>query len=380
MLLNYFPNEIIVEIAVKLSLEDCSSFFRTNRHLYDLLHSYLYRQAARLIMWGKPYISVLHWAAAYGHDRVIGWLLERGTDPTFRNYLGITALHFAASAIPENVNVIKLLLEGGASFTIRAEDKSTALHMAAKVGRVGTVRLLLEQAVGVDRVILFAKNSMGVNPLHIAAEGGHEPVVRLLLEHGANIASTANSRYGGYTALHLACVMGNEKLVSLLLEKGADPNVQSGRLKGFRSTPLHCIASHCCQILWSGNRPHRLAKLLLEMGANIMASDMHGRTPLHWLTRSPYYAKSPGPSNKVKKIQSRLTRMFIQKGADINARDSRGYTALHLAVVKRHANLIRTLLACGADTELPDCTGKTPLQLALSLQLLKIATLFCKVC
>lgn len=378
MLLNYFSNEIIIEIAVKLGPRDCASFIRTNSHVYNLLHSYFYRKAARLVMLGSTYISVLHWAAAYGHDRVVGWLLERGADPAFHDYLGITPLHFAAGATRENVGVIKRLLEGGSNFIVRGYQKTTVLHLAAKGGHVETVKLLLEQAVGVDRVILFAKNLTGVAPLHIAAELGHEPVARLFLEHGANIASITDNRHGEYTALHLACMGGDEATVALLLEKGADPNVRSGQQKGFRSTPLHWIANYCCRIGSSDHgqrRPHHLVKLLLEMGANIMATDMHGRTPFHWLTRSSRAVRSPNRGNEARIIQIRLTRMLLKKGADINARDNNGYTTLHLAVVGCEEDLVQTLLAYGADKEIADYTGKTPFRLAMGLELSKIANI-----
>lgn len=378
MLLSYLSNELIVEIAVKLGPKDCSSFFRTNHHLYDLLHSYFYRLAARVIL-NSTYISVLHWAAAYGHSRVVRWLLEKGADPASQDCLGITPLHFAANATRENIEVITLLLEGGASFIIGGYQKSTALHLATRNGHVETVKLLLQQAVGIDRVVVFMRDITGINPLHIAAREGQEPVARLLLEHGAKIEGTTGCYHGEYTALHLACMKGDEAVVTLLLEKGADPNAQSGQQRGFGSTPLHWVANSCCQIFSSGqSRPHHLAKILLEKGANIMATDIHGRTPFHWLARSSHWVLPSTPGNEAWKIQSRLTRMLLKKGADINARDNKGYTTLHLAVGRCEENLVQTLLVCGVDKEITDYTGKTAFGLAIALRLPKIGNLFFK--
>lgn len=377
MLLERFSNEIIFDVAEKLDLKDFASFMRTNRHLHQLLHSFFYRIAARLVMLRSTHISVLHWAAAHGHERVVRWLLERGADPAFHDRMGITALHFAASAARENVVVIRLLLQGGTSFIIRGCHKSTALHLAVKNGYAETVKLLLQQAVGVERVAIFAKDIVGVNPLHIAAVEGYEPVVRLLLEHGANIAGTTNQAHGEYTALHLACREGNEAVVALLLEKGADPNSHSGYQKGFRSTPLHWVANSCYQIVSLGRgRPHHLAKLLLEMGANIMATDMHGRTPFHWLAKSSFYVLPPALDNEAQRIRDRLARMLLKKGTDINARDHRGHTALHLAVGRCEENLVQTFLTCGADREITDYTGKTAFQLAMAMGYTNIVDLF----
>ncbi|KAL2848432.1 hypothetical protein BJY01DRAFT_246444 [Aspergillus pseudoustus] len=58
-----------------------------------------------------------------------------------------------------------------------------------------------------------------------------------------------------------------------------------------------------------------------------------------------------------------IARLFIEHDADTNASDDDGNTALHLAVKRRHNNVVRLLLGAKADMRIPDENGRTPLRL-----------------
>lgn len=55
-------------------------------------------------------------------------------------------------------------------------------------------------------------------PLHIAARLGNVDIVGLLLQHGAAVDATTKDMY---TSLHIAAKEGQEEVASVLLDHGA---------------------------------------------------------------------------------------------------------------------------------------------------------------
>lgn len=120
-------------------------------------------------------------AAASGTDVLMAKkFLELGADvnmPTGDR--GFTPLHLAA----ENacLEMVKLLLDNGASIDTRSSSKTTPFYRAARGGSIEVLRLLHEKGSEVD-----AKTWDNWTPLMEAVENGHEPAIDLLLEWGAN--------------------------------------------------------------------------------------------------------------------------------------------------------------------------------------------------
>jgi truncated hemoglobin YjbI len=91
-------------------------------------------------------------------------------------------------------------------------------------------------------------------------------------------------------------------------------------------------------------------KLLIDAGADVNArSGVGGQTPLHMAAR---------------RGNVRIARTLLDAGADLEAQDKQGETPLRRAVNCGHENVVRLLLERGADPNLPDRHGKTPLQAA----------------
>ena len=118
------------------------------------------------------------------------------------------------------VRVVRNLLEMGADpeGAMTGQYGMTALHWAAKKGRRGVVKVLLDRGASPD--------TLGFNlctPLHFAASNGHIVVVKLLLDYGAdpNWADVNE-----WTPLHSAASEGHLVVVLLLLDNGADPDKQ----------------------------------------------------------------------------------------------------------------------------------------------------------
>ena len=116
-------------------------------------------------------------------------------------------------------------------------DGKTALHLAAFLGKLDTVSLLLQLGSNKQRA-----DASGEQPLHLASANGKADCCKALLKAGA--PADARRQSDGRSALHLAALGGE------LATSGACPECRMGRLvnmacqpstgKGMPTTLLPC--------------------------------------------------------------------------------------------------------------------------------------------
>ncbi len=123
----------------------------------------------------------LHWAAGGGHASAVEALLNNGANPNSCNSEGITPLVMAAILGEEGSQAVGHIVKSKEciSSTIVAQGL-TALHIAADIGCLKSVRFLLE-AEDAERAARVA-NSLGKVPIQLAAEAGHREIVRAIHE------------------------------------------------------------------------------------------------------------------------------------------------------------------------------------------------------
>ena len=188
-------------------------------------------------------------------------LIGAGAKVNARSALGNTPL-IAAAAHPDNLAVIKLLLDKGADANAANQNNVTALAAAVWAADAGTVCHLLNLGCKPGRINnLFgaAENSL----LEIAAGAGAEEIVELLLTHGADV-NAGDANFAGH-ALNYALFAearrrpaahrgrcGSEGMQPR--RKGAAPRL--GRLFGNRRHDRHQIDDRArCRSL--GHEPNR---------------------------------------------------------------------------------------------------------------------------
>lgn len=171
----------------------------------------------------------------------------------------------------------------------------------------------------------------------------HEALVESLEElrrHLWFLQVDADTRRSGVSmkppTIYEAAVFGDRALVDRLL--AADPqSVNAADAYGF--TPLHGIVQE---------HHFELAEFLIAKGANVMARNDSGVTPLH-LAAYP-----------------EMVDILVKHGADLEAREDGGGTPLHLASENPDAMAVmRRLLELGADPNATDDAGGTALSSAL---------------
>lgn len=129
---------------------------------------------------------------------------------------------------------------------------------------------------------------------------------------------------------------GQVAVARLLLENGADIMAKDERGK----TPIF-RAAECGQVA--------MAKLLLENGADIEAKDEHGRTPI-------FMAAEWG--------RKAVVELLLENGANIEARDNNGRTPIFTAAQNGLGGVVKLLLENGANIEAKDNKGRTPILIA----------------
>ncbi|XP_038608266.1 protein phosphatase 1 regulatory subunit 12C [Tachyglossus aculeatus] len=179
---------------------------------------------------------------------------------------GISALHQAC--IDENLEVVRFLVEQGATVNQADNEGWTPLHVAASCGYTDIAQYLLSH--GAD---IAAVNSDGDLPLDLAEADAMESLLRAeVARRGVDIGAAKRAEEElllqdtrrwldggampdphhprtGASALHVAAAKGYIEVMRLLLQAGYDPNVRDR--DGW--TPLHAAAhwgvEEACRLL-----------------------------------------------------------------------------------------------------------------------------------
>jgi len=229
-----------------------------------------------------------------------------------------TALMWAAAE--RHPDVVKALIDAHADLTSNTKQGFTAIHFAARVGDVDSVKEFL--AAGVDVNILTQ------------AEGSSNRVSSFL-----GIAKTQGAL--GYTPLLVAVVRGQVDLALFLLDHGADPNNIAA---GF--TPLHWASSQ-----WES------------------------------FTANPVYGfDDPMAGIPDRQAKLRLVKALLAHGANVNARmtkpqpqfaggylDANGATPFLLAASANDLEMMHILLDAGADPKILTATNGSAIVAAAGL-------------
>jgi ankyrin repeat protein len=179
---------------------------------------------------------------------------------------------------------------------------------------------------------------------------------------------TVNDRFdeghcSGCTLLHYAAGNSDDQVAvaKLLVEGGADVNASESR----HLTPLHVACT---------NQNPALVRYLLANGAGaaLETRDDWGNTPLLLAVAyvkerertvfTPVGAvfgsqRASGPSEEI-------VVSLLDAGANVNATTAKGNTALHIAAYKGYSQMVRLLLSRGADRTSRNPHGQTPEMLA----------------
>jgi ankyrin repeat protein len=154
-------------------------------------------------------------------------------------------------------------------------------------------------------------------------------------------------KIGSMTLLHVAVTVNmkfrhilmeeRKKVITTLIECGLDVNRQCEY--GSKMTPLHLN----CEL-----NDDEMVNLLLDLGANINATDRSKSNALHYACQNS-------------KVNMRLIKILINKGIRMESRDCKGLTPLHICCRKGHCDALVILLENDANINTKNLENHTPL-------------------
>lgn len=198
-------------------------------------------------------------AALYGHTEVVKLLLQRNTylDIPFRspilNPLFKSRMKFNIDLTGNIVIIIDSIQSTDLPNKYSGE---MSLLLAAQNGHLEVVKLLLAGGADVHKT-----NSKNKTALHVAVQNNETEVVKFLLAYDEKVKDEAIELF------HRSAQEGRLKILACLLESGIPVDAQTENGK----TPLHKAAE-------SGNL--KAMQYLLSEGASVLAEDKNGCIPI----------------------------------------------------------------------------------------------------
>jgi len=180
--------------------------------------------------------TALHAACFGGHLPVVHIVFQSGAALDKMDYSQNTPMSLAL--IQEHNDIVKYLIQAGASASLKGEGGMTALHLAAKYGNLEVCHYIMT------------------------------------LGNGSKFINAQDD--GGWTPLVWGCEHQRFHIVKYLLQCKADPGVRDAE----QNVALHWAA-------FSGSVD--IVALLLDQGCQVNASNLHGDTPLHTASRRDNY-------------------------------------------------------------------------------------------
>ena len=145
---------------------------------------------------------------------------------------------YAACKLGDLNSVKRLIQINGSKLNTTLEDdeyRGTALHVAARFGRLNVVSYLANYS----NCNVNATNSEGYTALHEASRSGYLTVVKFFVEE-KNCDPMHKCGGLGLTPLHIVCAEAHINIAKyLVIEQGLDPSCTDND----ESTPLHHVKS-----------------------------------------------------------------------------------------------------------------------------------------
>lgn len=204
----------------------------------------------------------LHLACAAGNLQNVQTLSGKGTDLNSKNAFGLTPLYIACDKQYGDIAIY--LIKKGADLGVVCAPGDTPMHRICARG----MSSLLEQVIASNlniKLPLDVKSTSGLTLLHVAAKAGFIGIMKVLVKH-ANVMNARDAT--GKTALHYVCESGNLEMVEFLLVNGAFLNVRDSE----GCTPI---------LLAVKSDAFEVCKMLSKNGASTTAEDNEGNTLLH---------------------------------------------------------------------------------------------------
>ena len=293
-----------------------------------------------------------------GHPQFQRFFLCRNQPPSPR--LTEDELALLKAAYAGDLQTVESLVAKGANLNVQSNEfyemgmhqKVTPLMCAADKGHLEIVRWLLQHQANhaTETMLTKSQGGPGTQALHFAAAAGHEAVIAALLDAGAN--PNAQGKFGR-TPLTSALGEGKLACARRLLAGGASASTKS-KHKEFEP-PLVALASSIANTttmvlrngklvpaakdLWDQKETlFDLFQSLLAAGADPNITGSSGRSPLHFLAR-----RIPDD------VRLRIARMLLEKGANPDALDDDGYSPLLTAAFYNSVSFARLLLEYPVD-------------------------------
>ncbi len=318
---------------------------------------YLLKRGANPNSVDNSLMTPLHYASRVGNVEIVRLLLNYGADVNVKNEKGNYPIHYACTH--DDLELVKLLLENAEESPVNWINKmgQSPLHIATYHNNTKIIEFL----IGLDGVEVNLKDKVKRTPLHYAARNGNLNIVKLLIEHGANISpeSITGERplheavYKGHLdvveflidkgayidveshrgyPIHIAVERGNYEMVDLLIRKGAELNLGMYYQSNDRFRAMESLYYNMKYKYWSSFRD-TLSEL---QPLHIYVASM--LQPLHIASMKGYF---------------KIAKLLVNSGAEINAKDLNGITPLDYALMFGHEQVAKFLIENGGVSGSP---------------------------
>ena len=281
-------------------------------------------------------MTPLSQACTNGNADLVRLLLKSGANPNTAIATGETPLMTCAKT--GNADAVRWLIEYGAAINATEPAQNQTPLMWAAAERHPDVVSALIQA----HADLKALTKQGFAAIHFAARVGDLDSVKLLLAAGVDVNLPTGAGAGaGYTPLMVATLRAQVDVAQYLLDHGADPNADCA---GF--TPLHWAST-----TWEGYAANPV------YGFDDPMSGIPDRQAKLRLVKSLLAHGA--------KVNARMTKR--QPSFATGYTDAVGATPLLLAASVDDVEMMRILLQAGADPKIQTATNATSIMAATGL-------------
>lgn len=254
------------------------------------------RQAAQAAIDNDPLLSLkdwqectpLHVAIVHGHPKCVELLIQAksklsvacdGCPPVIMAVCTAAVAERRGAAL----EMVKLLLDGGADILQRDDMERTALHWAAEVGLSAALEPLLSAGAAARAELAKQQEEDAAAAAAAAAATGADPSVLPELPAPPALADIPDAN--GDLPLHLAARFDHADVVAALLVRqgdGWDGAAAAQARNKLKETPLHVAARHGCGAA--------AAALLAAAPGAAEAANKHGFTPADLAARRGHEA------------------------------------------------------------------------------------------